>query len=82
MGEYLDPQNVTVEDFATHIGYQLQFIQMIIDGAIPISVRIALVFSRALGTTPQFWLNAQIALEEWEAKEGKIKLPKPLGTPP
>jgi addiction module HigA family antidote len=76
--EYLDPMQISIEEFAERIGYQPGFIQMIIDGTIPVSVRIALVLSRALGTTPEFWINMQLALELWEEQEGKLKLPKPL----
>lgn len=79
LSEFLEPRGMSVDDFAMHIGYQPHFIRLIVDGVIPISVRIALVLSRALETTPEFWLNMQLKLEEWEEQEGKIKLPKPIG---
>jgi addiction module HigA family antidote len=76
--DFLEPMNVSVAEFANHLGYAELMIQMIIDGVLPITCRTALLFSRALGTTPEFWLNAQIAVELQEI--GEDKLPKSMRT--
>ena len=74
--DFLEPLGISVAEFAKHLGHAELMIQMIIDGVLPITCRTALLFSRALDTTPEFWLNAQVAVEL--AEIGEEKLPKSM----
>lgn len=57
--EFLDPAGITQVRFAKHIGVSLQRVNEIIRGKRGISPETAWLFSEALGTTPQFWMNLQ-----------------------
>ncbi|MCJ7532360.1 MAG: HigA family addiction module antitoxin [Anaerolineales bacterium] len=49
--------------FARHIGVPLQRINEIVRGKRGITPEIAWLFSEALGTTPEFWINLQSAYD-------------------
>lgn len=57
--EYLVPLGITQVTFARHIGVPLQRVNEIIRGKRGITPETAWLFSQALGTTPQFWMNLQ-----------------------
>ena len=57
--EFLDTTGITQVAFAQHIGVPLQRVNEIIRGKRGISPDTAWLFSQALGTTPQFWMNLQ-----------------------
>jgi addiction module HigA family antidote len=57
--EFLKPLGVTQVIFARHIGVSLQRVNEIIRGKRGITPETAWLFSEALGTTPQFWMNLQ-----------------------
>ncbi len=57
--EYLGPLGVTQVAFANHIGVPVQRINEIARGKRGVTPETAWLFSQALGTTPEFWLNLQ-----------------------
>jgi antitoxin HigA-1 len=57
--EFLDPAEITQIAFAQHIGVPLQRVNEIIRVKRGITPETAWLFSQALGTTPQFWMNLQ-----------------------
>lgn len=57
--EFLAPSGITRVAFAKHIGVPLQRVNEIIRGKRGITPETAWLFSQALGTTPQFWMNLQ-----------------------
>lgn len=59
LNEYLEPLKITQVNFAKHIGVPIQRINEIIKGKRGISPDTAWLFSQALNTTPEFWLNLQ-----------------------
>ena len=59
--EFLVPLNLSQVQFARHIDVPVQRINEIIRGRRGVSPETAWLFSQALGTTPQFWLNMQAA---------------------
>jgi antitoxin HigA-1 len=61
--EFLDPTGITQVTFAQHIGVPLQRVNEIIRGKRGITPETAWLFSQALGTTPQFWMNLQNAYD-------------------
>lgn len=59
LNEYLEPLKITQVTFAKHIGVPIQRINEIIKSKRGISPDTAWLFSQALNTTPEFWLNLQ-----------------------
>ena len=57
--EYLGPMGLTQVEFAAHIGVSVQRINEIVRGKRGITPDTAWLFSQALDTTPEFWLNLQ-----------------------
>lgn len=57
--EFLEPLEVTQTRFAEHIGVPLQRVNEIVRGRRGVSSETAWLFARALGTTPEFWMNLQ-----------------------
>ena len=57
--EFLDSLEVTQVAFARHIGVPTQRINEIARGKRRVTPETAWLFSQALGTSPEFWLNLQ-----------------------
>lgn len=57
--EFLKPLGISQVAFAAHIGVSLQRVNEIVRGRRGVTADTAWLFSRALGTTPQLWLNLQ-----------------------
>ena len=57
--EFLRPLELTQSAFARHIGVSARRINDVVRGKSAISPELAQLFSAALGTTPEFWMNAQ-----------------------
>ena len=66
--EFLEPLGVTVTAFAKHIGIGRDRLSEIIHGRRRVTPDTAMRLSIALGTTVQFWLNAQLATDLYEAQ--------------
>ena len=61
--EFLEPLGVTQVAFAKHLEIPVQRVNEIIRGKRGVTPETAWLFSQALGTTPQFWLNLQNAYD-------------------
>ena len=57
--EFLKPLGITQVAFAAHIGVSFKRINEIVNGRRAITPQTAWLLSKALGTTPQFWMNLQ-----------------------
>ena len=57
--EFLKPLGMTQVAFAKHIEVPLQRINEIIHGKRGVTLETAWLFSQALGTTPELWINLQ-----------------------
>lgn len=57
--EFLQPLGLTQVAFADHLGIPVQRINEVIRGKRGVTPESAWLFSQALGTTPQFWINLQ-----------------------
>jgi addiction module HigA family antidote len=60
---FLDEMGITQVAFAKHTGMSLQRLNELIKGKRGVTAQTAWLLSQALGTTPQFWMNAQVAYE-------------------
>ncbi len=71
-GLYLDPMNKSITHAAEDLGVSRRTLSMLVNGHLGVSAEMALSLSKALGTTPESWLNIQQSFDLWEARQ-KIK---------
>ncbi len=57
--DFLDELGITQADLARACGLDRQRIERVLKGQSEVSTDTALRLARALGTTPEFWLNLQ-----------------------
>lgn len=70
--EYLIPLGITQKKLADHIGVDIKVINRLVNGRTSVSPELALKLAASFNTTPQFWLNAQLAIDlEKAKKQGK-----------
>lgn len=79
--EFLRPLGLTQKEVATHLGCDVKVINRIVNGRSAVTASMALRLAAALGTTPEFWLNAQKAVDLYRAQQEVGKLPPPLLQP-
>jgi addiction module HigA family antidote len=58
---FLDEMGITQVAFAKHTGMSLQRLNEIIRGKRGVTAETAWLLSQALGTSAEFWMNAQVA---------------------
>lgn len=68
---YLEPLDVTITDFAEHIGVSRKTVSALVNGRAPVTVDMAMRLSVALNTTPDLWLNLQRSVDLWNARQEK-----------
>lgn len=76
--EYLSPLGLTQTELADHIGYDVKVINRLVNGRTHLTAPLALKLAATLNTTPEFWLNAQKAVDIYQASKSIGKLPKAL----
>jgi antitoxin HigA-1 len=59
--EFLNPLRMTQFEFWAHLGIPIQRVNEIIKGKRGVTAETAWLFSQALGTSPEFWMNLQAA---------------------
>lgn len=57
--EILDERGISQAQFARVIGVAPMRISHVVKAARPVTAELALLFARALGQSPQYWLNLQ-----------------------
>ena len=57
--EILEELEISQAQFARAIGVSPMRISHVVKGARPVTAELALLFGRALGQSPQYWLNLQ-----------------------
>lgn len=77
--EFLKPLHMTQKQLSDHLGCDLKVINRIVNGRSVVTAEMAIRLAATFNTTPAFWLNAQQAVDVYEAlkKVGK-QLPKPF----
>nr|VFJ59048.1 MAG: addiction module antidote protein, HigA family [Candidatus Kentron sp. DK] len=67
--DFLPDYELTVSGLAMAIGVSRQSVNELLRERRAISSEMALRLSRFFGNSPKFWLNAQSAVDLWEANE-------------
>jgi antitoxin HigA-1 len=76
--EFLRPLHMTQKQLADHLGCDVKVVNRLVNSRTALTAEMALRLGAALRTTPGFWLNAQKAVDLYEASRHLRKLPKPL----
>jgi antitoxin HigA-1 len=76
--EYLAPLGMTQKELADHIGQDVKVINRIVNGKSAVTAEVALKLAASFRTTPEFWLNAQKAVDLYAARNKLRQLPKPV----
>ena len=69
--EFMKPYGMTQTEIAKRIGVSRKHISEIVNGRKGISTDIALRLSRLFGTSPELWLNGQLAWDVWHVIRGE-----------
>jgi antitoxin HigA-1 len=79
--DFLPDYGLTVTSFAKALGVSRQTVNELLRERRAVSPSMALCLSRLFGTSPEFWLNAQRAIDLWGATKSikkKIEWITPL----
>jgi len=79
--DFLPDYRLTVSSFAKALGVSRQTVNELLRERRAVSPSMALCLSRLFGTSPDFWLNAQRAIDLWDAERSikkKIERITPL----
>lgn len=66
--DFLPDYGLTVSSFAKALGVSRQTVNELLRERRAVSPSMALCLSRLFGTSPEFWLNAQRAIDLWDAE--------------
>ena len=61
--EFLEPLEVSQSEFARHLNIPIQRVNELVRGKRGITPDTAWLLAKALGTTPEFWMNLQVGYE-------------------
>ncbi len=67
--EFLSPLGMTQKQLADHVGCDVKVINRLVNGRTSLSAEMALKFAATFNTTPDFWLNAQKAVDLYRANK-------------
>ena len=79
--DFLPDYELTVAGLAAALGVSRQSVNELLRGRRAVSPAMALRLSRLFGNTPEFWLNAQRAVDLWDAAQAiqaEVERIKPL----
>jgi addiction module HigA family antidote len=79
--DFLKDYDLTVVQLAEAVGVSRQSINELLRGRRAVSPEMSLRLARLFGNSPEFWLNAQRAVDLWDAAraiEKDVKRIKPL----
>lgn len=68
--DFLPDFGLTVAGLAEAVGVSRQSVNELLRGRRAVSPEMALRLARLFGNTPEFWLNAQRAVDLWDAAQG------------
>jgi addiction module HigA family antidote len=78
--EFLAPLGLTQKQLADHIRCDLKVINRIVNGRTSVTAEMAVRLGAAFGTSPEFWLNAQQAVDLNRAAHQVRFLPKAIAS--
>ena len=76
--EFLIPLSMTQKQLADHLRCDVKVINRIVNGRSSVTAEMALKLGATFRVSPEFWLNAQKAVDLYQAASQLSNLPKPL----
>jgi addiction module HigA family antidote len=76
--EFLRPLGMTQAELAKHLGCDVKVVNRIVNGRSAVTAEMAIRLGAAFRMTPEFWLNAQQAVDIYEATKRLKKMPHPI----
>ena len=76
--EFLKPLGLTQAELASHIGCDVKVVNRIINGRSGVTAEMAIRLGAALRMSPEFWLNAQQAVDIDHASKRLRRIPTPI----
>ena len=76
--EFLKPLGMTQRELAGHLGCDIKVINRIVNARSAVTAEMALKLAATFATTPDFWLNAQTAVDLYAAQTRLKHLPRAL----
>ena len=76
--EFLKPLGMTQKELADHVGCDVKVVNRIVNGRTSVTAEMAIKLGAALSMSPEFWLNAQQAVDIYHAAKKIKKVPDPL----
>ena len=76
--EFLKPLGMTQAQLAEHLGCDVKVVNRIVNGRSVVTAEMAIRLGAAFRMTPEFWLNAQQAVDIYEASRRLKKVPEPI----
>ena len=67
--EFLAPMKLSQVELARRMGVPIQRVNTLINGKRDVTAETAILLSRVLKTSPEFWMNLQDARDLYEARE-------------
>ena len=69
LADFLEPMGLSQVELARRMEVPVQRVNTLINGKRDITAETAILLSRVLKTSPEFWMNLQDARDLYEAKE-------------
>ena len=66
VSEFLGPMNIEISELADAMGVHRNTLSRIVNDKGSLTAPMAIKLAKALGNTPEFWLNIQHAVEIWD----------------
>lgn len=70
---YMEPRNITITSLAEAVGVSRKHMSHIVNGHCRIEPSMAYRLACVLDTSPQLWMNAQNAVDLWDATQENWK---------
>ena len=67
--EFLEPHGMTQRELAERIGCEVKKINRIVNGRIRVNAKTALQLERVFGSSANFWMNAQLAVDLYKIEK-------------
>ena len=67
--EFLIPLGITQKELSNHLDCDYKVVNRIVNGKASVTPRIAIKLAEAFETSPEFWLNAQTAVDIWKLRQ-------------
>ena len=72
--EFLIPLKISQKELAEHLNCDYKVINRIVNEQTSVTPEMAIKLAAAFNTTPDFWLNAQMAIDLWALRSKKTKI--------